>query len=168
MRHVSYGSFVMDMVQAAGEGAAPVVPANITNVGSVQTSFKADHDASAQVHGGIMILTFMCLMPFGVSLLRIWGLVKWHAINQGFAAILALVGTAIGINIGTQYNRSKNFNTGHQIIGIIIFVAAMVQVMRGYMHHRIYKKTQVTTKLAPVHVWLGRFMIIAAVICAFL
>lgn len=31
------------------------------------------------------------------------------------------------------------------------------------MHHRIYKKTQLPTKLAPFHAWLGRFVIIGGV-----
>jgi hypothetical protein len=31
------------------------------------------------------------------------------------------------------------------------------------MHHRIYKQTQSPTKLAPFHVWLGRFVLISGV-----
>jgi hypothetical protein len=38
----------------------------------------------------------------------------------------------------------------------------------GFMHHRIYKQTQATTKLAPYHVWLGRVVIPAGIINGFL
>ncbi|KAN0099808.1 iron reductase domain protein [Hyaloscypha variabilis] len=170
MRHRSYGSFTMDMVQATGAGGVAVAPVNIFalnvtgDVGSAQTSFKVDHDASVQAHASIIIFTFLFLMPFGVSILRIWGLVEWHGINQGLAVVLALVGTALGISIGTQYNRSKNFSSAHQLIGIVIFIAVVAQFAFGYIHHRTYTRTQMSSKLAPVHIWLGRFIILASIV----
>lgn len=35
----------------------------------------------------------------------------------------------------------------------------IAQLVLGYLHHRIYKKTQQPTKIAPIHVWLGRIII---------
>ncbi|KAF8850368.1 hypothetical protein BDZ45DRAFT_809191 [Acephala macrosclerotiorum] len=61
-----------------------------------------------------------------------------------------------------------NFNSAHQIFGLLIVVAVIGQFVLGYMHHRIYKQTQNTTKLAPIHVWLGRFVILAGTINGFL
>jgi len=62
----------------------------------------------------------------------------------------------------------KSFNTAHEVLGIIVVLAVIVQFLLGYMHHRIYKKTQTTTKMAPIHVWLGRVVIVAAVVDGFL
>lgn len=59
-------------------------------------------------------------------------------------------------------------NSAHQIFGLFIMVATVGQFVLGFMHHRIYKKTKATTKLAPVHVWLGRLVIPAGVANGFL
>lgn len=37
------------------------------------------------------------------------------------------------------------------------------QFVLGFLHHRIYKKTQLPTTLSPVHVWLGRVVIPAGI-----
>ena len=42
------------------------------------------------------------------------------------------------------------------------------QFALGFLHHRMYKKTQAPTKLAPYHVWLGRVVIPAGIINGFL
>jgi H+/Cl- antiporter ClcA len=52
-----------------------------------------------------MIFTFVILMPLGLVLLRVVESVRWHAINQTLAAILAIIGGAIGIYLGLMYNR---------------------------------------------------------------
>jgi hypothetical protein len=44
----------------------------------------------------------------------------------------------------------------------------IAQFVLGYMHHRIYKRTQSPTKLAPIHVWLGRVVIPAGIANGFL
>lgn len=36
------------------------------------------------------------------------------------------------------------------------------------MYYRIYKQTKQTTKLAPIHVWLGRIVIICGTANGFL
>lgn len=168
-RHSDYGSFTMDMQKATGAGGVAAVPLTATpDEGAVQTSITTDRDFSAKLHAVIMIFAFVVLMPFGIIILRVLGWVRWHGINQGFAAILVLVGAGLGIYIGTMYNRTKKFNTGHQVFGVIIIAALVAQVVLGFLHHRIYKKSQTTTKMAPVHVWLGRILIPAGIINGFL
>jgi hypothetical protein len=44
----------------------------------------------------------------------------------------------------------------------------IAQFVLGFMHHRIYKRTQATTKLAPIHVWLGRIIIPCGIANGFL
>ncbi len=57
------------------------------------------------IHGCIMILCFVGLMPLVVLILRIMNSVKWHGFNQALSAAIALIGTAVGIYAGTMYNR---------------------------------------------------------------
>lgn len=44
----------------------------------------------------------------------------------------------------------------------------VAQFILGFMHHRIYKKTMAPTKLAPLHIWLGRLVVPAGVANGFL
>ncbi|KAI3322332.1 iron reductase domain protein [Xylariaceae sp. AK1471] len=160
--HWNYGSFTMDLVHATGAGGVPEIPAseNVTSVGVVQQLAKTGHvDTRAILHAVFMILAFVGMWPFGILVLRVGGSVRWHAINQGAAFGVVLIGAILGFVMSPSYNRSKKFNTAHQIIGIFVFIFAIAQFALGYLHHRIYKKTQQTTKMAPIHVWLGRVII---------
>jgi len=53
-------------------------------------------------------------------------------------------------------------------MGLLLALLMIAQFVLGFVHHRIYKQTHQTTKLAPMHVWLGRLLIIVAVVVAFL
>lgn len=64
--------------------------------------------------------------------------------------------------------QTRNFNTAHQVIGIIVFIFILAQFTLGVMHHRVFKKTQKPTKFAPIHVWLGRATIILGIVNGFL
>lgn len=44
----------------------------------------------------------------------------------------------------------------------------IAQFIIGFQHHRIYKRTQAPTKLAPYHIWLGRIVIPAGIVNGFL
>lgn len=54
-----------------------------------------------------MIFSFIILMPLGLVLLRGVESVRWHAINQTLAAIIAIIGGAVGIYIGLMYNKVR-------------------------------------------------------------
>lgn len=64
--------------------------------------------------------------------------------------------------------QTKSFNTAHQVIGIIAFIFILVQFTLGVLHHRVFKKTQNPTKFAPIHVWLGRVVIVLGIVNGFL
>jgi hypothetical protein len=166
-RHGSYGKFKMDLTTAVGPGES-VTPANVSSPGSVQISEVADHDFSSGAHALIMIFTFVGLIPLAVMILRILNSPKWHGVVQTLSATLALIGMALGFKIGTMYNRTKKFNTTHQIIGLFVIIGMIGQFVLGFLHHRMYSKTQLPTKLAPIHVWLGRFIILLGVANGFM
>ncbi|KAI0811480.1 hypothetical protein GGR55DRAFT_643299 [Xylaria sp. FL0064] len=169
--HSDYGAFTMDLVRATGSGAGgvPVIPhENVTSDGAVlQSSETGQIDSKAVLHAVFMVLAFVGMWPFGILVLRVGGSVKWHGVNQSVAFGLVFVGSILGFIISTTYNRSKKFNTPHQIIGIIVFIFVIAQLVLGILHHRIYKKTQQPTKLAPIHVWLGRLVILLGIINGF-
>jgi len=64
--------------------------------------------------------------------------------------------------------QSKNFNHPHQIIGLLVVAALLVQLCLGFFNHRGHKKTKQPTKLAAPHVWLGRVAVVMGVINGFL
>ncbi|KAK5628982.1 hypothetical protein RRF57_004697 [Xylaria bambusicola] len=168
--HSSYGSFTMDLVRATGEGGVPEIPANenVTSVGAVRLSAETGQvDNKAITHAVFMILAFVGIWPFGILVLRIGHSPRWHAINQVVAFGFVVVGAILGFTISLYYNRSKKFNTPHQIIGILVFIFSIGQLVLGFLHHRAYKKTQQPTKMAPVHVWLGRLVILLGIVNGF-
>jgi hypothetical protein len=111
--HASYGSFYIDMARAVGEPGAPDMRGVPTGGGAASSAGVAlgpkcrtnQTDAVLVIHGVVMVLCFLGLMPFGVVVLRVYGLVRWHWINQALALGLVVVGAGLGVWDGFQYNR---------------------------------------------------------------
>jgi hypothetical protein len=82
--------------------------------------------------------------------------IRRHAIQQG---------KSVHTTNGNHANilQTKNFSTGHQIFGLVVMLALIAQFILGFMHHRIWKKTQAPTKMISVHVWLGPLVIIGGI-----
>ncbi|KAK8109775.1 cellobiose dehydrogenase [Apiospora kogelbergensis] len=175
--HYSYGTFTMDMVRATGPAGVPAISQDGKNPGRVGTEerlqVEGKTDRAGTAHAVIMVFVFVGLFPFGTLVLRLGNWVRWHAINQGFGGLLVIIGFGLGAHISKLYNRSKNFSSAHQVIGIFIFIFVLGQFALGFFHHRIYQKTQEPKKIGPVtmgsiHVWLGRLIILLGVINGFL
>ncbi|KAL1865689.1 hypothetical protein Daus18300_007065 [Diaporthe australafricana] len=170
--HYEHGAFTMDMLHATGPAGPAVLNLDTAddNEGSALVGKVTEgmNDWVAVIHAVFMIGCFVGLMPFGILILRLGEWVRWHGLNQAVAMIGVIVGLGLGIKAGTMYNRTKSFNTAHQVIGIIVFIFILVQFTLGVLHHRVFKKTQKTTKFAPIHVWLGRAVIILGTVNGFL
>jgi hypothetical protein len=168
--HASYGSFKIDMKRTFGHADAPVIDDTSTNSGTEldEDGGGGKWDKKSIFHGVIMVFVFIAMMPFGVVLIRVGHWVRWHAVNQTLAMIIAMGGMGLGIATSLLYQRSRSFTTPHQLIGFVVIASLMAQFTLGFLHHKAYKKTQKTTKMAPVHVWLGRIVIILATVNAFL
>lgn len=170
--HYEHGTFTMDLRHATGVAGPAVLNYTTaddndgaTLVGKITEGMN---DWVAVMHAVFMIGCFVGLMPFGVLVLRAGKWVRWHGLNQGVAMVGVIVGFGLGVKTSTLYNRSKNFNTAHQIIGLIVFIFLLGQFVMGFMHHRESKKTQKPTKLAPIHVWMGRLIIVLGIVNGFL
>ena len=188
--HFTYGTFTMDMVHATGPGGVPEIEpsGDVKSVATVQgMAMAGKKDRVAMLHAIIMVFCFVGLFPFGSLVLRFGNWVRWHGINQSLGLVLVIIGFGLGVHTSKFYNRvsekpydvsrsrmltqnwqSKKFNSAHQVIGILVFTFILVQFGLGFMHHRQFKKTQQKTKMAPIHVWLGRLIIILGVVNGFL
>ena len=60
--------------------------------------------------------------------------------------------------------QTKDFNSAHQVIGILLFAALFVQLGLGLAHHHIYRKSQKPTALSKVHLVLGPAIVIIGLI----
>lgn len=164
-QHATYGVFEMDLTAAVG---TPGVPIPVNSSASKQVLEKTgDSDLITTIHGGMMILAFVVLMPAGVLILRVLDSPKWHGINQTISAGVGFVGAILGLSLG-NYNRTSGFNSAHQIIGLLVVLVMIGQFVLGYLHHRMFKRTHSTTWMAPIHVWLGRVVIPVGVATGFL
>lgn len=56
----------------------------------------------------------------------------------------------------------------HQVLGIIVVAFTLSQWSLGFLHHQRWKQTQLPTVYGLLHVWLGRVIILLAVVNAFL
>ncbi|CZT44142.1 uncharacterized protein RSE6_04272 [Rhynchosporium secalis] len=166
-RHDLYGAFTMDLTKAFGVKGVPVIQF-ADSTGTVQIKDNSDRDFAPPAHAVLMIMAFIGLMPLAVMVLRTLNSPKWHGAVQTASALVALIGMGVGIKAGMQYNRTKHFNSIHQIFGIIVIVAMICQFVIGFLHHRMFTKTQLPTKLAPVHIWLGRVVIPAGIANGFI
>ncbi|KAL7623436.1 hypothetical protein AAE478_007118 [Parahypoxylon ruwenzoriense] len=169
--HYNFGAFTLDMVHATGPGGVPAIDRSEDSalVATVQgLSKEGKKDIRALMHAIIMVLVFVGMYPFGVFVLRLGSWVRWHAVNQGLAFIGTIIGSSLGFAISGSYNRSKKFNSAHQVIGLLIFIFIFAQFTLGFLHHRTFKKTQQTTKMAPIHVWLGRVIVVMGIVNGFL
>ncbi|KAF2020748.1 iron reductase domain protein [Aaosphaeria arxii CBS 175.79] len=176
-RHVLYGQFAMDLSKTALADSNPIdeVTTQLSSVGNWQNSnaqlvgdVTRDHDWAPATHGAFMCVTFVLVFPLGVVLLRLLERVKWHAWVQTFGVVLVVVGLGVGVYLGMQYNHSKNFNSAHQVIGIIVVVFTFVQLSIGVVHHRLYGRHGQSTALGRIHRYVGPLVLILGAVNGFL
>jgi hypothetical protein len=117
------------------------------------------------IHALVTGAAFVLLMPAGIILLRVVPQsVRWHWVNQAFALALAVIGSGIGLYLSGMFNKSKSYNSAHQILGLICVALLFVQWGLGFWHHRVYKRIKQPTKYGPIHRYLGRGVIILGIV----
>lgn len=168
-RHIFYGDFTMDMTAATSSsgGAVPLGPYTTKDASQAQDT-KFDDDPAPRIHGLVMSFVFVIALPLGALLLRVWNKIKGHIIVQCIALVLFCMAFAGGCVVSMQYNRSKHFNSAHQIIGILMLLAFFAQLGLGAYHHRIFKREQRKTIFGKIHLYLGPAIIFLGVINGFL
>lgn len=141
-RHAYYGYFTMDLTKATDSGGDDPISLHDAIENAQLTRFVTDHDIADPVHAFIMVLAFLVIFPLGVLSLRVLKNVKLHMIFQSIGLALGIIGAASGFYLTTVYNRSKHFNSAHQIIGLLVVIALIGQWVGGFLHHRYYVKNQ--------------------------
>ncbi len=107
-RHSSFGAFTMNLNDAFGKRGMPII--QYADFGeSKETQDKKDNDFSSVLHGCVMILAFVGLMPMGILILRLLGSVKYHGWNQAASSAIGIIGAFLGVYCGTMYNRVCSF-----------------------------------------------------------
>ncbi|KAF2494150.1 CBD9-like protein [Lophium mytilinum] len=173
-RHTEYGTFEMDMTKASVQDDDRVtVPTGAavwtnSNTGKAEDVTTGDMDYIIPIHAAAMCGAFVLLYPSGVLLLRVLEKVLWHAWMQGLATIVAILGVGLGIKLSLTYNHSKSFNSAHQLLGLVVVLACIVQFALGYLHHRAYKRTQRPTPLGRIHRFAGPAILLIGIANGFL
>ncbi|KAI1977171.1 hypothetical protein LOZ55_003692 [Ophidiomyces ophidiicola] len=129
---------------------------------------KAARSATtAIVHGCLMGLTFVVLMPIFALLVPISAfipisVVKVHAPLQMFALFTAIAGLGLGIKL---WIHSENIPAAHPIIGIVAVACLCIfQPIFGWLQHLHFERTGARGLYAFLHRWLGRGIIIVGII----
>jgi Eukaryotic cytochrome b561 len=141
-RHAYYGTFTMDLTMATDMGGDDPISLHDMNENAMLTSFMKDHDIADPVHAFVLVLAFLVVFPSGVLSFRILKNVKLHMILQSIGLGLGVIGAASGFYLTTVYNRSKHFNSAHQIIGVLLVIALIGQWVAGFVNHRYYLKNR--------------------------
>ncbi|KAJ5811945.1 hypothetical protein N7474_008246 [Penicillium riverlandense] len=163
-RHSEYGQFFMDMVHATG-GSGGLPTSYTTAAGSSLTSVTSDSNWPSIIHALCLCGAFILLMPSGVILLRVFPKsVRWHWVNQTISTGLSLIGIVIGFYLSTMFTKSQSYDSTHQILGIIILLAMLLQLGMGFWHHWMYKRTQSPTRYGILHRYFGWVVIFLAII----
>lgn len=145
----------MDMTAATSEDSAavPLGPYTMSSSTTV-VRITENSDPGARIHGVVMCVTFVIILPLGALLLRVWN-VKAHIVVQLIGWILFCMAFAGGAVASKKYNKSKNFASGHQVLGILLLIALFTQWVLGWVHHRTFKREGRGTIMGKIHLYLG-------------
>jgi hypothetical protein len=120
------------------------------------------------IHAVCLAGSFLLLFPLGVVVLRWFGRFKWHWMLQIVATFICVIGLVIAVVLSIMDPEYVFFSEGHQIIGIVVVAALIVQALLGYLHHRDYTKLGRRTWFSHSHLWVGRVVIVMGMINAVL
>jgi hypothetical protein len=140
-RHAYYGQFTMDLTMATDDGGDDPISLHDENENSQLMGFMKDNDIADPLHAFVMAVAFLVVFPLGVLSIGVLKSVKVHMVFQAVGISLTIIGAASGFYLTTIYNRSKHFDSGHQIIGLLLVIALIGQWVGGFLHHRHYVKT---------------------------
>eukprot|EP01051_Picozoa_sp_SAG22_P019939 SAG22_NODE_3848_length_1504_cov_0.977936_2_plen_282_part_00 len=146
----------------ATRGAATVdLPAGTGSVGD-------DRLVLFYLHGGLMLVGWGTLLPFGVGLagVRRWVGEKWFKLHRGVnvaGLLLAVAGWAVAIG------RTKlHFNSAHAVLGTAVMLLGLCQPLGALCRGHPSDKTAQRMVWEVVHKMGGRLMLLAAALNIYL
>ncbi|KIW99439.1 uncharacterized protein Z518_11178 [Rhinocladiella mackenziei CBS 650.93] len=131
-------------------------------------------------HAVLASLVWVMFIPSLAILLRLNIknpiVLKIHAIGQIFSYIIYIVAAGMGIWLAQQSAAFGIWNDAHPRLGLAILAIAFFQPIFGAIHHRLYKRRSLAvqagkpskppgrTPVGRVHLWVGRLLILLAMI----
>ena len=97
----------MDMVQASGAGGVPEA-SNTTSGAALAGPLVKDGDKASTIHGVLMALAALVMIPFDVIIVGLFKWPKLHVFTSSLVLFLVLVAMGLGIYVSTEYNRVGN------------------------------------------------------------
>lgn len=157
----------MDM--AATRANSPGTIPSISGTSDVDvTPLPSSVPALIIIHAVCLAGSFLLLFPLGVVALRWFGRIRWHWMLQVLATLVCIVGLAIAIAFSVMDPEYVSFNEAHQIIGIVVVAALIIQVGLGYFHHKSYQRLGRRSWISHSHLWMGRVAMILGMVNAVL
>jgi len=179
--HAFRGHFLADMTFATSPetharvphpndpGGSPsgVADTNFASAFST-TPYGASNDTewAPVLHGVLMSLAFVLIFPLGAVLMRLlkrFGFVV-HISLQILGSTVVVIGVAAGVYVSKRYNQTRGFGASHQVLGLVVFAALIVQVMLGSAHHRLYVRLRKETTIGVAHRCLGPAVIVLGLV----
>ncbi|CZS90816.1 related to cellobiose dehydrogenase [Rhynchosporium agropyri] len=184
-QHSRYGVTTFNLQQAAGGNSVNPFAATVaaitpntgtnTNTGSTQTPSGSTTGATGSELGGIEStpkfnriliahaiigpIAFVIFYPLGamtIRLLSFKGLVWMHAGWMVFTYLLVLISMGLGVWLAVN---TKQLDTAHAIIGLVVVGSLLLQPITGLLHHLKYKKVGRPNAGTYPHIWWGRAVI---------
>ncbi|KAL6710516.1 hypothetical protein ACN47E_008564 [Coniothyrium glycines] len=117
-RHVRYGHFTMDMLSATGMGGVPA-QSSAPNGVSMSGGMTRDGDRARLAHAIVGCVALFVIWPLNILLAGFFRNIKIHVCVSALIMVFLIIAYALGISTSAQFNRSKNYNTPHQITAFI-------------------------------------------------
>ena len=157
--HLMWGQFTMDMTVATVQSPEGVTVPQLQNftVGASNnvTRIQNDpYDYGSAFHAITMCLAVGLFLPFDVLVFKLFRKIRFHMWTQGITLGLFIIGLGLGfwvaplfvrvswyrwkmlVESNAHISQSKNFNSGHEILGFFMIVLILVQLYLGISHHR--------------------------------
>eukprot|EP00300_Choanocystis_sp_HF-7_P006304 c14616_g1_i1.p1 GENE.c14616_g1_i1~~c14616_g1_i1.p1 ORF type:complete len:388 (+),score=29.87 c14616_g1_i1:77-1165(+) len=185
---VAFTDRLIPMVWAVGE---------TTPSGSAEAAFVAQHSSHSTsdikinfltgetktdnlrerirtAHGVVLFFAWVLVAPLGSlvaryckDLMGVW----WFRVHVG-SQLLVAAATIAGFGMGVWMTVAdfKGANVVHKILGLVIFIATMLQCLLGFVADRLWSPSRTRTPVVPdkLHWWFGRLLMLAGIVNCFL
>jgi hypothetical protein len=135
------------------------------------------------VHGIVMSVAFLCLLPAGVVIPRYvskqkawWFPAHWLIQTTGLVLVFAGFGVGVGMNTNGHFSTTSRTLGFHSISGAIAMLMLVFQACLGIFTCTCGRFQQLATghdlipRVVPeqIHWWVGRLSLLVGLVCVFL
>ncbi|KAH7321931.1 hypothetical protein BKA65DRAFT_513289 [Rhexocercosporidium sp. MPI-PUGE-AT-0058] len=176
--HSRYGSTTLNLQQAAGGNSANPFATTVASTtpasGSGSTGSAGPSSGGSgsmetyenvrMAHAILAPIAFVIFYPLGaiaIRLLSFKSLVYMHAGWMMFTYLIVLGSMGMGVWIAVT---SKQLDTAHSIIGLVVVGCLLIQPVTGLTHHLLYKRVGRPNAATYPHIWWGRAIITLGII----